>query len=129
MSTIQLSFYTGSWKWAAGAVFLIMILLPLVVGAQTGANIPAYNPRTDLSDPNTAVRDVVSKVANILGTVILAISVVMILFAAFNFLTAGGDAEKITSARNTLIYALVGVAVALLAYVVPTLVQTLIRGS
>lgn len=40
---------------------------------------------------------------------------IVIIFAAFMFLTSGGDPSKTTSARNLLMYGLIGVAIALLA--------------
>jgi len=63
-------------------------------------------------------------IANWLGGIILGIAVIMIIYAAFTFLTAGGSEEKLTTARNTLIYALVGVIVALLAFALPAVVRT-----
>ncbi len=42
-------------------------------------------------------------------------SVIVILIAGFRFIIANGDAQSITNARNTLLYALAGVAVAVLA--------------
>ncbi len=115
-------------RWSLLVMLAALLLFPVIAGAQN--QIPDYNPlsQNQLTDPKGAVGSVGTKIANIIGTIILAVSVIMILFSAFNFLTAGGDTEKVASARNTLIYALVGVAVSLLAYVLPNLVQTLIRG-
>jgi uncharacterized membrane protein YuzA (DUF378 family) len=39
----------------------------------------------------------------------------MIVISAFRFITSGGDSNRVSSARSTLIYALIGVAVAALA--------------
>lgn len=47
--------------------------------------------------------------------IFLALAVLMVIYAGFMFLTAGGDAEKISKAREALMYAVVGVVVALLA--------------
>jgi len=38
-----------------------------------------------------------------------------VLWAAYTFITAAGDTEKITSARNRIMYAGIGIIVALLA--------------
>ena len=43
-------------------------------------------------------------------------AVVMGLYAGIMFITAGGDAAKVTTARNILLYAIVGIAVAILAF-------------
>ena len=47
--------------------------------------------------------------------IFFVIAVMFILFAAFSYLTAGGDAEKITTAKNRVIYAAIAIIVALLA--------------
>lgn len=45
-----------------------------------------------------------------------ALSVVMLIFGGFKYIISGGDSTKITAAKNTILYAIVGVVVALLAY-------------
>lgn len=57
-------------------------------------------------------------IINILLFLIGAISVVMIVFAGFQYATSGGDAGKVTSAKNTILYAVIGIVVALLAYAI-----------
>ena len=47
--------------------------------------------------------------------IILVVALIMMLVGAFQFLTAGGSEEQTGDAQQTLIYALVGVAVAFLA--------------
>lgn len=51
----------------------------------------------------------------IFGNVILILAVVMILWSGFLFLTAGGNEDTLKKAKSVLIYALIGLAVALLA--------------
>ncbi len=80
----------------------------------------------DIPQGASGITGLLSKIAGWFGLIVLGVSVIMILYAAFQFLTAGGDAEKVTSARNTLIYALVGIAVALLAYGAPNFISGLL---
>ena len=47
---------------------------------------------------------------------VLVLSVIMILVAAFDYMTAGDDTEKTTRGRKRLTYAAVGILVALLAF-------------
>jgi hypothetical protein len=56
-------------------------------------------------------------------TIILVVAALFIVLAAFTFVTAGGDPEKVNAARNQVMYALIGVAVALLAYGLVLLVK------
>ncbi len=43
------------------------------------------------------------------------LTVVFVLWAAFGYLTAGGDEKKVAAAKNKIIYAIVAVAIALIA--------------
>ncbi|OHA02162.1 MAG: hypothetical protein A3C12_01115 [Candidatus Sungbacteria bacterium RIFCSPHIGHO2_02_FULL_49_20] len=95
---------------------------PMSVLAQgSGGKIPPYKAVTGLDTSDTLF----AKIGNTAGMIVMGLSVIMIMYAAFLFLTAGGVPDNLTKARNTLIFALAGVAVALLAFVLPTLVSTI----
>lgn len=51
-----------------------------------------------------------------------ALAVLTIVIAALNFATAGGDPEKISRSKSAIIYALVGLAIALLAEAIVLLI-------
>jgi hypothetical protein len=57
---------------------------------------------------------------------LLVISVVFIVLAAFQFVTSGGDPAAVSMARTKLIYAAVGIAVAVLARGIPEAVREII---
>lgn len=56
------------------------------------------------------------------------ISVVMIIIGGIRYATSGGSADKVKSAKNTILYACVGLAVALLALAIVTFVQSTVTG-
>ena len=56
-------------------------------------------------------------------TIIFIVAVFFILLAAFHFVTSKGDPGKTKTARQELIYAIVGIAVALLSYGIVSFVQ------
>jgi len=73
----------------------------------------------------------VSGIWNVINTVVKWVywlffiaAVLFIILAAFTYLTAAGDAAKVKTANTRLIYAVVAVAVALLAYGVEALVRS-----
>lgn len=68
------------------------------------------------------VESLLLTVANWIFGILILLAVVFVLVAAFRYLTAAGDPEKVKSASNTLIYAAIAVAVALLARGIPALV-------
>jgi len=58
---------------------------------------------------------ILNTVTNWVFTIFLAAAVIFILLGAFKFLTSAGDPGKVSSARDNLLYALIGIAVALMA--------------
>jgi FtsH-binding integral membrane protein len=49
----------------------------------------------------------------------------MLIFAGFRFITANGDANSISAARNMIIYAVIGLVIAVLAqFIVHSVVNT-----
>ncbi len=61
-----------------------------------------------------AIRDVV----NVLLFLIAAVSVIMIIIGGIRYTISNGDSGQITSAKNTILYAVIGLIVALLAYAI-----------
>ncbi|GAH61373.1 unnamed protein product, partial [marine sediment metagenome] len=57
--------------------------------------------------------------------ILVAFAAIMVLFGAFTLLTAGGAPEKVTSGRNYIIYAAIGLAVGLFAKAIPALVRVI----
>ena len=77
-------------------------------------------PLFTLAAGPTKVGDIirlVDKVVTWFETIIFAIAIIMILVAAFQFLTAAGNEEKVATARKSLVWGIVGIAVALFARV------------
>lgn len=70
-----------------------------------------------------------SAVAQTLAAFIGAIAIIMILVAAFQFLTAGGDAEKVKTARGTITWAVIGIVVALISFNIPGILSSFLGGS
>ena len=56
-----------------------------------------------------------SSILNWLFTILMAFAGIMIVVAAFSFVTASGNPETVAKARQFVLYALIGVIVALLA--------------
>ena len=87
-------------------------------GSSTGT--PIQQVQSGVSETNgdctgTGVTTIIGNVVNILSIVIGSVAIIMILVSGFRYITSGGEAARVTSAKNALIYALVGVAIASLA--------------
>src|SRR3990167_6269014 len=58
-----------------------------------------------------------------------AISLMFIVIAGIKFVTSGGDPKKLASATSTLTYAIIGLAVTILAFVILRIVQFFLRSA
>ena len=76
------------------------------------------------SDQNTVTGNngLISTIANIVAWVSGVAAVFMIIFSGFRFITAGGDSGKISSARNTILYASIGLLVVILSRIIVSFV-------
>jgi len=64
------------------------------------------------------VNSTLTLVIRIFQIVVGLISVIMIIFGGLKYVTSGGEATGISSAKNTIIYALIGIVVVVLAQVI-----------
>jgi hypothetical protein len=53
---------------------------------------------------------------------LIALSLIMIVVAGFNYVTAGDNSEKVSKANKMILYAAIGIGVALLARGIPLIV-------
>jgi len=87
---------------------------------------------TGVSIPNPIGADtfqkLVERIARYLFEIGIPIAVIMILYAAFLYMTAGGSEEKITKAHKALTYAIVGLGILFLAWGITSLVEELLGG-
>ena len=65
-----------------------------------------------------------SKITNAALYLIGAISVLMLIYGGIRYTISGGDSTAVTNAKNTILYAIVGIVVAILAYAIVNFVIT-----
>jgi len=75
-------------------------------------------------DGGAEVNNVITSVINLLTIVIGALAVIMIIVAGARFITSGGDASKVSGAKNAIVFALVGLVVVILAQMIVHFVLT-----
>ncbi|MCA9325064.1 hypothetical protein KDA23_03300 [Candidatus Saccharibacteria bacterium] len=63
-------------------------------------------------------------ITNVMLFLIGAISVIMLIIGGIRYVVSGGDSTAVQNAKNTILYAIVGVVVAILAYAVVNFVIT-----
>ena len=57
-------------------------------------------------------------ITNVMLYLIGAISVIMLIIGGLRYVVSGGDSSAVQNAKNTILYAIVGIVVAILAYAV-----------
>jgi len=101
-------------KIATGLLTISLLALPAVAAAQvsTGNYGPTFGLGT--ADLESTVVNVVQWVLGFLGL----IAVIMILIGGFQWMTAGGNEEKVASAKKIISAAVIGLIVVLLAWAI-----------
>jgi type IV secretory pathway VirB2 component (pilin) len=72
----------------------------------------------------SSVNRLIATILNILSFIAGVAAVIMIIIAGFKFITSQGDSSAVTSARNTALYAVVGIIIVVLAQVIVRFVLT-----
>ena len=60
----------------------------------------------------------IKKVVNLLLWAIGIISVIMIIIGGIRYATSNGDSNQVTAAKNTIMYAVIGLVIAIFAYAI-----------
>ena len=107
----------------AGAGAIVSLVAPLISFAQApsftgpGATLP---PATNITF--TTISGALCTAVAWIFTLLVILTVIFILFAAYNYLSSGGEEEKIKEANHQLLYAAICLIVAILSRAVPTFV-------
>lgn len=72
----------------------------------------------DTSGGGTDLTDFIAKVLNILSVVVGVVAVIMVIVGGFRYTTSGGKEEGVKSAKNSILYALIGLVIVALAQVI-----------
>ncbi|MBU6500506.1 MAG: hypothetical protein KGJ89_01600 [Patescibacteria group bacterium] len=107
------------------AVSGLPALLPVMAFAQTYTSLTVTSPVTSIG----GFIGLICTAINWLFTFLIVLAVLFVLLAAFKYLTASGDPEKVKGASHQLIYAAVAVAVAVLAKGIPLIVGSFLGAS
>jgi hypothetical protein len=81
--------------------------------------------------PETLFGDtgIITEVVRTLLYAVGIISVVMLIYGGLRYVVSGGDNKKVTDAKNTIMYAIIGLIIALLSYAIVEFVMRQIGGE
>lgn len=105
---------------AAGLMFSVFSPMYVLATPATDAceGIKAAGGTCDATSGNDGFKNIITAVVNVLSVVVGAVSVVMIIIGGFRYVISGGDSNGISGAKNTILYAIVGLVVVLFAQVI-----------
>lgn len=86
-----------------------------VGGNETQTTTDANGNQTTVS---VTLGDRLKTIVNIMLYILGAIAVIMIVIGGIRYTTSNGDSSSITSAKNTILYAVVGLIIAIMAYAI-----------
>ncbi len=109
-------------------IFSIAAIIGLVTLPLVPATVFAQSPVDSIQDGVTKVggtktgqtdlTDMIKTIVNIMLFILGAIAVIMIIIGGIRYTTSNGDASNTKAAKDTILYAVVGLIVAILAYAI-----------
>jgi len=101
----------------------------LILASASLLILPAIVLANDIEGaPTVDIMEVIARMTDWAFDILMAMAIFCIIVAAFYFVTAGGDSQKVTMARTWLTYTFIGVAVALAARGIVALIRAAITG-
>lgn len=64
---------------------------------------------------NSGLKTIANKIVNLFSIIVGIVAVIMIIYGGFRYITSGGDSGRVGNAKNTLIYAIIGLIIVALA--------------
>lgn len=72
---------------------------------------------------------VFKQVTNVVLYIVGVIAVIMLIMGGIKYVISGGDAKKVTDAKNTVLYAIIGLVISFLAFAIVNFVITALPNS
>jgi hypothetical protein len=69
-------------------------------------------------DATVKINRIIHTIVNLLSAVVGVVAVIMIIVGGFRYITSGGNDTSVTSAKNTILYAIIGLVVVALAQLI-----------
>ena len=89
-----------------------------IAGAVNSEITSGMNATSAGTSTPTNANVVIKNVTNTMFFIIGAVSVIMLIYGGIRYTTSGGNANSVTAAKNTIMYSIVGLVIAILAFAV-----------
>jgi cytochrome bd-type quinol oxidase subunit 2 len=95
----------------------------------TGVTNGSDCSNTDTSTANTNINNIIKTIVNIFSLIVGIVAVIMIIVGGLKYITSGGESNNISSAKSTIIYAIIGLVVVALAQFIVQFVLNKVTNS
>ena len=99
---------------AASVAFADSISDSVCSGANSAADSTADATCSSTTN-TTGLKTIAKKIVNVFSLVVGFVAVIMVIYGGFRYITSGGESGSVGNAKNTLIYAIVGLIIVALA--------------
>lgn len=123
------------------ALLALLVVPVLALSGLGGQSVSAYDitqgadaakgdkTPSGLFTTNDGQTPVFKTIVNVLLYIIGAVSVIMLVIGGIRYTISQGDSSAVTAAKNTILYAVIGIVVAILAYAIVNFVITGVLNS
>ena len=100
-----------------------------LLSTETGLQNSSATITACAENGNQSFSALIRRVIDIFSIVVGSVSVIMIIVGGFRYIISGGDSTGVTSAKNTILYAIVGLVIVLFSQVIVRFIISNFRPS
>jgi cytochrome bd-type quinol oxidase subunit 2 len=103
-------------------------------GLCAGANFeltadPSSSDCSNGGDAAQKLNDLIRQIINFLSAIVGVVAVIMIIVGGLRYITSGGNDSNVTGAKNTILYAVIGLVIVALAQLIVRFVLSKVTAS
>ena len=88
---------------------------PLCNGTELTFDTTAGDCKSADGTTGEKLTNIIKLIINIISVVVGVVAVIMIVFGGLKYITSGGESSNVSSAKNTILYAIIGLVIVALA--------------
>ncbi|MBI2607230.1 MAG: hypothetical protein HYW51_00130 [Candidatus Doudnabacteria bacterium] len=108
---------------------LLMLVTPLIAGAQQGFQVPDPAQGNTGLPGDTSITAFIIRIINIALAIAGLVAVLFLIIGGFRYITAGGNEEAGESARKIITNAVIGIVVIILSFVIVRVISNALLGG
>jgi len=74
--------------------------------------------KEDACNPQSSIEKLITTILNVFSAIVGSVAVIMVIIGGFKYVTSSGDSNAASSARNTVLFAVVGLIIVVFAQII-----------